>query len=94
MEHAFLLPVKSEGREENRLPCITVTLVALWLVCCSGAWRAAAATVRFEPYGPLRLVNQQPCSCCFATFFRAAEVTPVRHVDVDLNVALTNTVVG
>ncbi len=77
-------------------PCITVTLVALWLVCCSGAWRAAAATGTFPaPYGPLRLVNQQPVQLLFLQPFPApAEVTPFRHVDVDLNVALTNTVVG
>jgi hypothetical protein len=76
--------------------CVTVTLVALWLVCCSGAWRATAASSTFPaPYGPLRLVNQQPVQLLFLQPFPApAEVTPFRHFDVDLNVALTNTVVG
>ena len=76
--------------------CIPVTLVALWLVCCSGAWRATAASSTFPaPYGPLRLVNQQPVQLLFLQPFPApAEVTPLRHFDVDLNVALTNTVVG
>jgi hypothetical protein len=73
-----------------------VILVALWLVCCTGAWPVAAATSAFPaPYGPLRLVNQQPVQLLFLQPFPApAEVTPWRHVDVDLNVAVTNTLVG
>jgi hypothetical protein len=40
-------------------------------------------------------VNQQPVQLLFLQPFPApAEVTPFRHVDVDLNVALSNTVVG
>lgn len=75
---------------------ITVTLVALLLVCCNGPWRVAAAASTFPAtYGPLRLVNQQPVQLLFLQPFPApAEVTPFRHVDVDLNVALTNTLVG
>jgi hypothetical protein len=75
---------------------MTVTLAVLWLVCCSGVWRATAASSTFPaPYGPLRLVNQQPVQLLFLQPFPApAEVTPFRHFDVDLNVALTNTVVG
>ena len=44
------------------LHCVTVTLTALWMVCCSGVWRAEAASDTYQtpPYGPLRLVNQQP----------------------------------
>src|SRR5262245_17550177 len=78
------------------LHCIPVTLVALCLVCCSGAWWATAASSTFPaPYGPLRLVNQQPVQLLFLQPFPAsAEVTPFRHFDVDLNVALTNTLVG
>jgi hypothetical protein len=66
-------------------------------VCCSGVWRAAAAseTLPAPSYGPLRLVNQQPVQLLFLQPFpERAEVTPFQHVDVDLNVALTNTLVG
>jgi hypothetical protein len=48
-----------------------------------------------KPYGPLRLVNQQPVQLLFLQPFPdRAYVTPFRHVEVDLNVALTNTLVG
>jgi hypothetical protein len=75
---------------------LTVTLVALCLMCCSSAWRATAASRTVSaPYGPLRLVNQQPVQLLFLQPFPApAEVTPFRHMDVDLNVALSNTLVG
>jgi hypothetical protein len=78
------------------LYCLTVTLVALWIVCCSAVWRAEAAPDTFPAsYGPLRLVNQQPVQLLFLQPFPdRAEATPFRHVDVDLNVALTNTLVG
>src|SRR5215468_3267807 len=78
------------------LHCVTVTLAALWMVCCSAVWRAEAASETFPaPYGPLRLVNQQPVQLLFLQPFPArADVTPFRHVDMDLNVALTNTLVG
>src|SRR5207237_9685239 len=76
---------------------VTVTLAALWMVCCSAMWRAEAASDTFQtpPYGPLRLVNQQPVQLLFLQPFPdRADVTPFRHFDVDLNVALTNTLVG
>ena len=78
------------------LCCLTVTLVALWMVCCSAVWQVEAATNTFPaPYGPLRLVNQQPVQLLFLQPFPdRTDVTPFRHVDVDLNVALTNTLVG
>ena len=78
------------------LHCATVTLAALWMVCCSAGWRAEAASDTFPaPYGPLRLVNQQPVQLLFLQPFPdRAEVTPFRRFDVDLNVALTNTLVG
>ena len=78
------------------LHCVTVTLAALWMVCCSAVWRAEAASNTFPaPYGPLRLVNQQPVQLLFLQPFPdRADVTPFRHFDVDLNVALTNTLVG
>ena len=45
---------------------VTVTLAALWMVCCSAVWRAEAASNTFPaPYGPLRLVNQQPVQLLF-----------------------------
>jgi hypothetical protein len=48
-----------------------------------------------KPYGPLRLVNQQPVQLLFLQPFPdRANVTPFRHVEVDLNVALTNTLVA
>ena len=77
------------------LSCVTVTLAALCIVCCSAVWRAEAASETFPaPYGPLRLVNQQPLQLLFLQPFPArVEVTPFRHFDVDLNVALTNTLV-
>jgi Protein of unknown function (DUF3187) len=55
-----------------------------------------AATNTFPaPYGPLRLVNQQPLQLLFLQPFPdRADVTPFRHVDVDLNVAVSNTLVG
>jgi Protein of unknown function (DUF3187) len=78
------------------LPCVTVTLAALWMVCCSAVWRAEAASDTFPaPYGPLRLVNQQPVQLLFLQPFPdRTDVTPFQHFDVDLNVALTNTLVG
>jgi hypothetical protein len=58
--------------------------------------RAEAVPDTFPaPYGPLRLVNQQPVQLLFLQPFPdRAEATPFRHIDVDLNVALTNTLVG
>ena len=75
---------------------LTVMLVALWMVCCSAVRQVEAATNMFpKPYGPLRLVNQQPVQLLFLQPFPdRAYVTPFRHVEVDLNVAVTNTLVG
>jgi len=66
------------------------------MVCCSAVWRAEAASDTFPaPYGPLRLVNQQPVQLLFLQPFPdRTDVTPFRHFDVDLNVALTNTLIG
>jgi hypothetical protein len=66
------------------------------MVCCSAVSRAEAMPETFPaPYGPLRLVNQQPVQLLFLQPFPdRAEATPFRHIDVDLNVALTNTLVG
>jgi len=71
-------------------------LAALWMVCCSAVWRAEAVSDMFPaPYGPLRLVNQQPVQLLFLQPFPdRADVTPFRHVDVDLNTAVTNTLVA
>jgi uncharacterized protein DUF3187 len=82
--------------ERTILYCLTVTLVALWMVCYSAVWWAEAAPDTFPaPYGPLRLVNQQPVQLLFLQPFPdRVEATPFRHIDVDLNVALTNTLVG
>jgi uncharacterized protein DUF3187 len=78
------------------LYCLTVMLVALLMMCCGAVWRAEAAFGTFPaPYGPLRLVNQQPVQLLFLQPFPdRADVTPFRHINVDLNVALTNTLVG
>lgn len=75
---------------------LAVTLVVLWTVCCSGVWQAAAASdTRTPPYGPLRLVNQQPVQLLFLQQFPdGTHVTPPGHLDVHLNTALTNTLVG
>ena len=83
----------------RRIPlhCVTVTLAALWMLCFSAMWQAEAASDTFQtsPYGPLRLVNQQPVQLLFLQPFPdRADVTPFQHFDVDLNVALTNTLVG
>jgi hypothetical protein len=85
------MPVK-----KTILCCLSVTLVALWMVCCSAVRQVEAATTTFPaPYGPLRLVNQQPLQLLFLQPFPdRADVTPFRHFDVDLNMALTNTLVG
>lgn len=74
---------------------LAVTLVALWAVCCSGVWQvAAAADALTPPYGPLRLVNQQPVQLLFLQPFPdRTDVTPPGHLDVHLNTALTNTLV-
>lgn len=75
---------------------LAVTLVVLWTVCCSGVWQVAAASETLTPpYGPLRLVNQQPVQLLFLQSFpdRTA-VTPPGHLDMHLNTALTNTLVG
>jgi hypothetical protein len=58
-------------------------------------WQAEAVPDTFPaPYGPLRLVNQQPVQLLFLQPFPdRAEATPFRHIDVDLNVAMTNTLV-
>jgi uncharacterized protein DUF3187 len=78
------------------LYCITVMLAALWIVCGNAVRQAEAVSDMFPaPYGPLRLVNQQPAQLLFLQPFpERADVTPFRHVDVDLNMALTNTLVG
>jgi Protein of unknown function (DUF3187) len=78
------------------LHCVTVTLAALWMVYCSAVWRAEAVSDTFPaPYGPLRLVNQQPVQLLFLQPFPdRADVTPFQHFDVDLNTAVTNTLVG
>ncbi len=77
------------------LQCVTVTLVALWMVCCSGVWQVAAASDTFPaPYGPLRLVNQQPLQLLFLQPFPdQADVTSVGRLGAHLNAALTNTLV-
>jgi len=73
-----------------------ITLVVL----CTLGWRAvgqaeAGADMFTAPYGPLRLVNQQPAQLLFLQPFpERADATPFRHVDIDLNMALTNTLVG
>jgi Protein of unknown function (DUF3187) len=66
------------------------------MVCCSAVWQVEAASDMFPaPYGPLRLVNQQPVQLLFLQPFPdRTDVTPFQHFDVDLNVALTNTLVG
>src|SRR5215470_8675537 len=78
------------------LHCVTVTLAALWMVCGSAVWRAEAVSDTFPaPYGPLRLVNQQPLQLLFLQPFPdRADVTPFQYFDVDLNTAVTNTLVG
>src|SRR5262245_7451104 len=78
------------------LCCLIVTLVALWIVCCSAVRQVEAVADMFpKPYGPLRLVNQQPLQLLFLQPFPdRAYVTPFRHAEVDLNVALTNTLLG
>jgi hypothetical protein len=75
---------------------VTVILVILWIVCGSGAWQVAAAFETFPaPYGPLRLVNQQPLQLLFLQPFPdQADVTPAGQLGVQVNVALTNTLVG
>jgi hypothetical protein len=77
------------------LQCVTVTLIVLWMICGRGVCQAAAASETFPaPYGPLRLVNQQPLQLLFLQPFPdQADVTPVGHLRVHLNVALTNTLV-
>ncbi len=79
------------------LPCVTVMLVVLWTVCCSVVWQVEAASDTFTapPYGPLRLVNQHPVQLLFLQPFPdRADMTPFGHLGVDLNVALTNTLLG
>jgi len=73
----------------------TVTLVILWTVCCIGGWQVVAASeVLTPPYGPLRLVNQQPVQLLFLQQFPdRTDVTPPGHLDVHLNTALTNTLI-
>src|SRR2546425_7008126 len=76
---------------------LAVTLVVLWTVCCSGVGQVATASDALitPPYGPLRLVNQQPVQLLFLQPFPdQADVTPVGHLGVHLNTALTNTLVG
>jgi hypothetical protein len=78
------------------LHCITATLAALWMVCGNAVWRAEAVSdTSPAPYGPLRLMNQQSLQLLFLQPFPdRADVTPFRHFDVDLNTALTNTLLG
>jgi hypothetical protein len=74
-----------------------VLLIALWTLCCNGAWQVNAASEAFltPPYGPLRLVNQQPTQLLFLQSFpEEASVTPPGRVGVHLNVALTNTLIS
>jgi hypothetical protein len=65
----------------TRLYCLTVMLVALWMVCSDAVWQVEAATNTFPaPYGPLRLVNQQPVQLLFLQPFPdCADVTPFQH---------------
>src|SRR5574341_14483 len=74
---------------------LTITLVVLGTVCCSGVWQVAAAFEALTPpYGPLRLVNQQPVQLLFLQPFPdKTDVTPAGHLDVHLNTALTNTLI-
>src|SRR5262249_46843422 len=74
---------------------LAVTPVVLWTVCCIGVWQGAAASdVLTPPYGPLRLVNQQPVQLLFLQPFPdGTDVTPPGHLDVHLNTALTNTLI-
>src|SRR5262249_27168409 len=84
------------NQEEEVLKRIAVPLVALWTVCCSVVWQIAAASdVSISPpYGPLRLVNQQPLQLLFLQAFpEEVHVTPRGHLGVHLNTALTNTLV-
>jgi hypothetical protein len=73
-----------------------ITLAALCTVGWSVVGQGEAATPMFPaPYGPLRLVNQQPVQLLFLQPFPdRADVTPFQQVEVDLNTALTNTLVG
>ena len=75
---------------------LMITLAALCTMGWSVVGQGEAATSTFPaPYGPLRLVNQQPVQLLFLQPFPdRADVTPFRHADVDLNMALTNTLVG
>ena len=88
---------QGDGRIVRRDPVhrLAVTLVVLWTVCCSGVWQVEAASEALTPpYGPLRLVNQQPVQLLFLQQFPdAADVAPPGHLDVHLNMALTNTLV-
>ena len=73
---------------------LAVTLVVLWTVCCSGVGQVAASEALTPPYGPLRLVNQQPVQLLFLQQFPdGVTVTPPGHLDVHLNTALTNTLI-
>ena len=93
-----LLPCEERGkaREENNLArrhCDAGRSMDGVLQCRVAA--EAASNTFPAPYGPLRLVNQQPVQLLFLQPFPdRADVTPFRHFDVDLNVALTNTLVG
>src|SRR5262249_26617356 len=64
-------------------------------VCCMGVWQIATASdILTPPYGPLRLVNQQPVQLLFLQPFPdKTDVTPPGHLDVHLNTALTNTLI-
>src|SRR5438067_13782823 len=88
---------KGDGRIVRRdiVSCLAVTLAVLWTVCCSVVWQVEAASDALTPpYGPLRLVNQQPVQLLFLQQFPdRADVTPPGHLDVHLNTAVTNTLV-
>src|SRR5690242_1686032 len=72
-----------------------VTLGLLWIAGCSIVWPVAAASEALAlPYGPLRLVNQQPVQLLFLQQFPdGTEVAPPGHLDMRLNTALTNTLI-
>lgn len=73
---------------------LVVMLVALAMVCSNVHGSIASEAVLTPPYGPLRLVNQQPTQLLFLQPFPAeAEVLSPGRLGVHFNTALTNTLV-
>ncbi len=71
---------------------VLVLLGGLWW-CSSARAQHPAAAYMNPPYGPLRLVNQQPLQLLFLQLFPDV-ATPVyaRHALIHLNLALSNTI--